>query len=423
MMVNTAKKQIPLDQVGLRRRNRQLALLMEMSEFLSSARDLDQLLAGALSRVILFFRFRAGRIYLKDEHSPYLLLAAHQGMEPEGFERVHVNEGFTGKSYRVRSFLAQPVSGLPDKGRAALLADRGLKYIICIPLIHGGKVGGVMNLAAGKTVRVDQQKVDLLTAVGNQIAVAANQARLFDELSQKLQVLREKKEMIKFFAYSVSHDLKSPALGIYGLARRLKEKWAADLDEKGKATCDQILSTAEHMVTLVEKINSYIATRESPLCPESIDLGELLNEIREEFGDALKREGVHLVLPEGPCRIQADRVSLIRLFRNLTDNALKYGGESMDEIRVQCEDDGAHRTIRFRDNGVGIPVEDQERVFRVFHRNSSSRGVAGSGLGLAIVKEIVERHGGRICLESGTDQGTTFHITIPKEFEKEEKIK
>ena len=397
-----------------RRRNRELSALLELSNFLSSARSLDELLDGALKMVLAFFRLEAGRIYLKDAQGPFLVLAAHQGMEPEGLERVQVKEGFSGKAYRTRACIVQHVLELEDKRRAALLLGKGFETIVCVPLIYTDQVGGVMNLAASKTFQPDQHQMDLLTTMGNQIAVAANHAKLYEDLTCQLQVLREKKEMIKFFAYSVSHDLKSPAVGIHGLTKRFKEKYAATLDEKGRAYCDQILKTAEHMVALVEKINIYIMTRESALNIDRIDLTELLHGIRDEFSDVFEKRGIRLALPKALPEVLADRVSLARLFRNLLDNALKYGGDAMSEIRIQYSSEENFHVFRFRDNGVGLSEKDSEKIFELFHRDVSSRGTEGSGLGLAIVKEIAERHGGCIAVEKGAARGASFRIVIAK---------
>jgi signal transduction histidine kinase len=402
-------------------RKRELSVLMQMSDFLSSAKDLNLLLSGALNMVISFFLFDAGRIYLKKDDSPYLILAAQQGMEPEGLERIHEDEGFTGRAYRTRSLIVQPVSSLEDKGRVALLMGKGLETIICVPLITADKVGGVMNLASGKTVTIDQHESDLLSAMGNQIAIAANHARLYNELNHKLQTLREKKEMIKFFAFSVSHDLKSPAIGLYGLARRLKEKYSSRLDEKGRTYCDQILTTAEHIVNLVDRINVYISTRESPLNPEWLDLHDILTCIREEFSDTLTQRDVRFILPKTNPHMLADKISLIRLFRNLSDNSLKYGGKTLSEVKIACNDERGFHVIFFSDDGIGIPPEEHDRIFEAFHRNSSSHDVAGSGLGLSIAKETIERHGGSISVENRIGGGTTFRIEIPKVLKKEER--
>jgi signal transduction histidine kinase len=413
-MKNDRTVSVVFSEKDFRRRNRELSALLELSNFLSSARGLNELLNGALKKVLAFFRLEAGRIYLKDEEKPFLVLAAHQGMEPEGLERVHVDEGFSGKAYRTRAYIVQHVLELEDKRRAALLLGKGFETIVCVPLIYTDKVGGVMNLAANKAFRPNQHQVDLLTTMGNQIAVAANHAKLYEDLTYKLQVLREKKEMIKFFAYSVSHDLKSPAVGIHGLTKRFKEKYADTLDEKGQAYCDQILKTAEHMVALVEKINTYIRTRESALNIDRIDVAELLRGIQDEFSEVLEERGVRWILPKTLPEVLADRISLARLFRNLLDNALKYGGNALSEIRIQYRSEEGFHIFRFSDDGIGLSEKDSEKIFELFHRDVSSRGTEGAGLGLAIVKEIAERHGGCVTVEKGASQGASFRIVIAK---------
>jgi GAF domain-containing protein len=171
-----------------------------------------------------------------------LALVAHKGMEADGLERIHIDEGFSGEAFRTRSFVSRDLRELGD--RVALLKRKGFRTIVCVPLICADRAGGIMNLATGNTIRMKSQEIDLLTAMGNQIAVAVNHARLYQDLNRQLRVLREKEEMIKFFAYSVSHDLKSPAVGIHGLARRFQERYEHLLDEKGRSYCHQIMRAA-----------------------------------------------------------------------------------------------------------------------------------------------------------------------------------
>lgn len=404
---------------ALRRRNRALSALLDMSRFLSSTIDPEQLLEEALDKVIAVSGFEAGRIYFKEKDGPYLALAAHRGMEPQGLEKIHVNEGFSGKSFRSRSVITRNVLDLEDKNRAALLAGKGFKTVVCVPLILADRVGGVMNLATGKKVRVTAQEVDFLTALGNQIAVGVNHARLYQDLNRQLRVLREKKEMIKFFAYSVSHDLKSPAVGIHGLARRFQERYSHALDERGRAYCDQILKAAEHMVALVDKINAYISARESRLSIEKVDVADLLSCIRDEFSEVLEERGIRWYQPDHPVMVDADRIALSRVFRNLLDNAIKYGGNGLDEIRIEYAETDKEQVFLFKDNGAGIPQKARESVFKLFHRETASCGGAdGSGLGLAIVKEIAERHGGGVSVESVPAGGAAFRLTLSKSLPK-----
>jgi K+-sensing histidine kinase KdpD len=401
----------------LKERNRELSILLEMSDLTSTAINLKDLLAVALSKVLEYFDLEAGRIYLTDEEEQYLHLAAHQGVVPEGLEKVHINEGFTGKSARTKSFIGQHVSELEDKRRAAFLLSKGIKGVICVPLITMNKTVGVMNLAANKMIKLDQFKIDLLRAMGNQIAVAATNARLFEELKNKIETIKEKKEMIKFFAYSVSHDLKSPATSVYGLAKRLQEKYEDSLDGKGRAYCDQLLKTSEQMVSLVEDINVYIATKEVPLNIERIDVKEITEGIREGFSTILLQRRIKWVQPEHLPEIFADRLALSRVFRNLVDNALKYGGEKLHEIKLGYKESNSFHIFSFGDDGVGIREGDREKIFEVFQRHETSKGTAGSGLGLAIVREVAARHRGNAWVDSGGERGTTFYVSIPTDLE------
>ncbi len=142
MLHNKKYISIKLNAPKLKKRNRALSFLIDMSNFLAIPMEPKDLLEGALSMVLEHFSLKFGRIYLMDEGGKSLSLAAHRGIEIAGLEKVHINEGFTGKAARTRSFIAQYVSQLEDKKRAALLTDKGLLINICVPLISRDKVGG-----------------------------------------------------------------------------------------------------------------------------------------------------------------------------------------------------------------------------------------------------------------------------------------
>ena len=416
-MFNKKYISVKVNNEKLKTRNKGLAILLEMSNYLATSLSIKGLFEGALSRVLEHFDLEAGRIYLLNGTGQYLYLVAHHGMEPHGLERLSINEGFSGKAARTKSFIAQHVSDLEDRKRSVLLSDKGFNIVLCVPLITMDRVRGVMNLATSKDIQLDQGKIDLLTTIGNQIAVAADNARLYADLESKIGALREKKDMIKFFAYSVSHDLKSPAVGLYALTKRLNEKYVHILDEKGKEHCRQILRTAEQMVALVEKLNGYIVAREAPLNFERIMVKEISRAIRDEFSGRLKQHQVRWSESDYLPKIVADRLALLSVFRNLVDNALKYGGKELSEIKLGYEENGNHHIFFINDDGIGIKVKDSKKVFDLFQRNETSTGTAGSGLGLAIVKEISKRHQGRIWLDTVVGKGSKFCISISKDLE------
>ncbi len=398
----------------LRERNRALAVLLDMSSFLTTTKGIQETLEGALAKVLEFFELEAGRIYLVDESEQMLVLGACIGVDSVGLERLKVGEGFSGRSALTRTFIAQHVSELGDTSRAELLLSKGFEVIICVPLIAMDRVLGVMNLATNRSIEFDSAQIDLLISIGNQIAVAVNNARLYDDLQQKVKELKLQKESIEFFAYSISHDLKSPAIGIHGLTSLLHKNYRERMDERGRMYCDQILKAAEQVARLVDRINAYIMAKESQLRFEEIPLKELTEAIRSEFSEALTRRGVAWCEDDSLPSLVGDRLSMLRVLRNLVDNALKYGGSDLHEIRISYREEPNQHVISVSDDGVGLKVEDPASLFQLFHRDETAKGIEGTGLGLATVKEIAERHGGTAWLGPPGEKGTTFSIAISR---------
>ena len=415
MPVNQLYTAFRVDESQIKKRNRELAFLAEMGHMLAVATDLESLLKEALSKVLGFFGMNAGRIYLLDERGNDLHLYAYVGLKPNGFEKQGLFNGFSGQAVRSRSFIAQSVSSLKDRTRMNFLLKQGFKSIVCVPLITKDKVIGVMNLATGgDTIDLSEDKRDLFTTIGSQIAIAVMNARLYGELQDKISRLEQREETIKCFTYSVTHDLKGPAIGIYGITKRLLDRHGKQFDDSGKACGDQLLKASGHMLALVNQINDYIVSKEAPLYFEPFNLEEITGGIREEFSDRFEARKIRWSQPEVLPDIVADKLSMMRVFRNLIDNALKYGGDEMLEIEVGYDQDDAFHLLSIRNDGIPIRDGDQKKIFEKFQRERSSKGITGSGLGLSIVIETARRHKGRAWVENGTKRGTTFYIAISK---------
>ncbi|MCG6982231.1 MAG: GAF domain-containing protein, partial [Deltaproteobacteria bacterium] len=372
---------------GLKARNEALSALLEVSNFLSVAMEVEPLLRGALAIVLKHFDFDSGRIYLWEPKKQVLVLTAHTGLDVSGLERVGLEDSFSGKAARTKSFIAQHVSELANRERAKLLALKGLKIIACVPFIVRDRVEGVMNLGSKKVINLGQEEIDLLMTMGHQIGVASNNARIYQDLQEKLREVQEKKETIKFFAYSASHDLKSPAIGLCGLMERFYRQYGDLLDDTGRLYCKTMMKTAGQIATLAEQINSYIAARELPLTIGKVNMEEVLTQLRHEFDDTLRVRNVTLLAPFFFPEIMGDELRLTRALRNLLDNALKYGGKELSKIRFAYEESESHHIFSVADDGVGIKEEDMERLFHFFQRLETSSHTEGSGMGLAIAKE------------------------------------
>jgi PAS domain S-box-containing protein len=228
------------------------------------------------------------------------------------------------------------------------------------------------------------------------------------------EALRENSEKVKLFAYSVCHDLKSPAISVYGLTRLLKERYVHLLDAKGTALCDQILKASLELGTLVEEINAYINTKESPMQFETVKSDEILHEISEAFEEQFLARDIRCSLGRNGAVLRADRLALIRAFRNLVENALKYGGPGLSEIRLEYETAKDFHVFSVSDNGEGIREDDAGRIFDAFQRGQPCCQIDGAGLGLAIVREIAEKHKGQVYTSPGPEGGVTFFLSISK---------
>jgi GAF domain-containing protein len=210
MPVNSKFVSVRVSEDALKQRNKHLSMLLDMSTLLSLSMDLKMILPEALSKIMEFFELEVGRIYLMDESGEFLSLAAHRGVDTEGLETVRISEGFSGKAARTKSFIAQHVSDLEDEERGRLLLKKGIKVVICVPLLAAGNVVGVMNLGADQVIDIDQDRIDLLISIGNQIAIAVNNARLYAELDKRVKELKAQKDATEFLAYSIPTTSRAP---------------------------------------------------------------------------------------------------------------------------------------------------------------------------------------------------------------------
>ncbi|MFH1137687.1 MAG: ATP-binding protein [Pseudomonadota bacterium] len=283
-----------------------------------------------------------------------------------------------------------------------------------------GIVGVMLDITDKKKAEASLQKArnELEARVERRTReLALANLELRKEITERARIeaaLVQSSEKLKIFAYSIVHDLKSPTVAIHGLAKNMKRRYQHLLDEKGITYLNQILQASELVAVLVEKINIFIAAKDAPLKIESVSLPGVLEIIRDEFSTRLSLRQIAWKEPEGLIELRADRVALLRVFRNFVDNALKYGGDKLSRIHVSHREDDCFHILLVSDDGAGLRTEDSERIMGLFQRVDSSLAIPGSGLGLAIVREIAERHGGSTWVEAGPDRDTTFFISISK---------
>jgi len=161
------------------------------------------------------------------------------------------------------------------------------------------------------------------------VLIALGVCLFFTITNPLLKRLQDTSEKTKRFAYSVAHDLKNPSIAIFGLTRRLRNKYNDVLDEKGRNICDHILKSSEQIASLVENINLYISTAKNPMEIDKINLRDVFQTIKEEFNVPLNSRHIRLTESELLPEIIGDKLALLRVMRNFVDNSLKYGGKDL----------------------------------------------------------------------------------------------
>lgn len=260
-------------------------------------------------------------------------------------------------------------------------------------------------LAKGKVVEFDNQ--------GNPTRFVGTQTNITERKIAE-EAVKEQAEKIRRFAFSIAHDLKNPAVAIRGFAERLCKNRSTLSKEQLSRYSEQILTSTRQIEELVEKINIFISAKEAPLSIENINLQEVLQTLICEFTEKLKNNEVVLTCSIPQVIIHADRIALLRVLRNLIDNALKYGGKKLHNIRIHYTENQSHHILSVEDDGVGLHPDELESVYDAFERKSTSAGIGGTGLGLAIVREIARQHRGKVWTENKENSGVIFSCSFAR---------
>ena len=232
-----------------------------------------------------------------------------------------------------------------------------------------------------------------------------------EALEQRAQELARSNADLAQFAYVASHDLKEPLRAVSGCVGLLKGHYEGKLDEQSGEYMTHIVDGAARMETLIDGLLAYsrVGTRGGELQP--VEGAKALGTALQNLAAAIEESGAVVTCDALPT-VRGDAQQLGSLFQNLIGNALKFRREAPPRIHVSAERNGTHWRFSVRDNGIGIAPQYFERIFGVFQRLHTRREYPGTGIGLALCKKIVERHGGRIWVESVPGEGATFYFGL-----------
>jgi PAS domain S-box-containing protein len=334
--------------------------------------------------------------YRRDE----LLGQKVKNIIPEGFAERLIADA----TRSVADALAQQIGmGIELSGRR----KDGSEFPIEIMLSPLENAEGILVTAAIRNISARKQSEE------NNAELERRVEERTKELAVANQVLERSNIELQQFAYVASHDLQSPLRSISGFVQLLKIEYGSKLDEQAADWIRRTIQATEQMQDLICGVLAYsrVDSRSRPFTPTAFL--DVFNDVVALLESSIQDAGGQVTCGDLPV-VMGDRSQFVQLMQNLIGNGLKYHGDRSPHVHVSAERNGNEWTFSVRDNGIGIEAKFYERVFEIFKRLHDQKEYPGTGIGLAVCRRVVNRHGGRIWVESEAGKGSVFHFTLPE---------
>jgi signal transduction histidine kinase len=322
------------------------------------------------------------------------------------------------------------------EARAAAQDSRAMSTVIIAASLLLGLLGGVLamgafssgvarrirrleenaaRLAGGAPLRSLPAGNDEIGRLGRAMeATSGRLARAREVIEERNLELERSNKELEQFAYIASHDLQEPLRIVAGYAELMSRRYRGKLDDDADEFIGYMVEGVRRMQALIDDLLQYSRVGTRGREPEPTDVGGALAQALRNLGRTLKEAGARIEAARMPT-VTADEGQLVQLFQNLIGNAVKFHGEEPPRVRVEAQRRNGEWEFAVTDNGIGIEPDYGEQIFEIFQRLHGRDEFAGTGIGLAICRKIVDRHGGRIWVESTPGRGSTFRFTIPSE--------
>jgi signal transduction histidine kinase/CheY-like chemotaxis protein len=305
----------------------------------------------------------------------------------------------------------------PDPHVGALLAH-GWRSMVVLPLRREQEIFGALVVRRKVLGALPAETVDLLETLAGQSVVAIHNAKVFRQLEFKTRELEVASQHKSEFLASMSHELRTPLNAVIGFSDVLLDRMFGELNERQDEYVRDIRHSGHHLLELINEILdlSRVEAGQMELDLDPVSLADVI-----ENGVAMVREraashGISLDCEIDPAlgTTHADKRKLKQVVLNLLTNAVKFTPDG-GSVRVEARRVGDEAQVSVRDTGIGIPAEEQERIFEAFQRGgrTARTSAEGTGLGLTLSKRIVDLHGGRLWMQSEPGVGSTFSFAIP----------
>ena len=404
----------------LNKRALQIETSSQVGQQVTGLLDLDVLLNTVVRLIGERFGYYCVNIWLLDASRGEVVLSACSHFERVDKLGAHIalDRHPSIVAYALRSrevYLSEDVLNDPNNYHVAWLPETRSELVL--PLQAQQEFIGLLDLQSEQVMGFTKDDIPAFRVMANQIAIAVRNARLYQQVVRFNEQLESANDEMRSFAYSVSHELRSPLRAIDGYSRLLMEEYAAALEPQARSFLDKVRSSAARMNDLIDGILQFSRMASQPLERRNVSMKEIAQAALEEQLELLDFQASdctppQVVLADLPSA-NADPLLIRQVFANLINNALKFSRmRQPPQVEIAFQEQERQVVYFVRDNGIGFAQQEAGRLFGVFHRLHTREDFEGTGIGLANARRIIERHGGHIWAEGTQDGGAVFYFTL-----------
>jgi signal transduction histidine kinase len=415
------------------RRSQQLSVLNTIGTALSQSLDLEIVLNEAIEKMIGTLNFDASWIYLQNASEEELYLKAHKGLREEmirPMNRRKLSAGVGGKVFQTGQRLVfedvQNDIRYKQLSPRNMVSSMGFVSSAAFPIKAKEKVVGVLHLATKEKRHFAPDELQLIESIAQEIGVAAENARLFEQVNQKTaelgkmnQELQEANHAKSEFIAAMSHELRTPLNVIMGNAELTGDGFFGDINPEQKKSMTQIRHHSQFLLKLVNDVLalSRLDAKKMSVEPVAVNIDEVIGHAQSQIEQLNRNNRLQVswdVEPDLPT-IVTDLTKLEEILQNLIGNAFKFTPRGRIHLRVRNIKELERIEFRVADTGIGIEPHDMARIFSAFEqiKEAHTGDFNGVGLGLNIVKKYLELMHGDIRVESEPGEGSTFIFSVP----------
>jgi GAF domain-containing protein/CheY-like chemotaxis protein/anti-sigma regulatory factor (Ser/Thr protein kinase) len=403
----------------------QMATIANVGRELSATLDLQGVVNSVVENVHGLFKARDTILRLLDDdgRSLYTALALGLYAKENLLDIIPLGTGITGNI--AQSGIAEVIDDVDHDPRGLHVAgtpdeEEVPETMMVAPLVAGNRTIGVLSVYRDRTTGVfSQTDLDFLVGLSRQAAIAIENSRLFDEAQSARAAAEQANRAKSTFLANMSHELRTPLNAIIGFTRIVRRKAEGALPEKQTDNLDKVLSSAEHLLSLINTVLDIakIEAGRMDVQASNFDISALAD-LCANTATPLLKPNVRLVKDVDPSLglVHSDQDKIKQVILNLLSNAAKFTHEG--RIVLKMRQKGEKLVVNVTDSGIGISEEALGRIFEEFQQadTSTTRQYGGTGLGLAISRNLARLLGGELSATSEVGKGSTFTLTVPMHY-------